>query len=98
MMGSVAEVEQAFADLRALVPDLPDTAAVRTWRCSTCARCTDAFGMRSILDPGFDRERDGGYHIELEFDGTPRVFGGRTASAIGRTDDEAWANLTRSLS
>ncbi|MBA3585069.1 MAG: hypothetical protein H0W36_11180 [Gemmatimonadetes bacterium] len=50
-----------------------------------------AFGMVSIVDSRFSWERDGGYHYELA------IVGGKAVSAIGRTHEEAWANLLRAL-
>lgn len=94
---SVEGQEQRLAQLKSVVADLPDTATVTVWRCGTCARCQELYGMVPIFDPRFDRDRDGAHHVELAFDGTPRVFGGQVASATGLTCEEAWDNLMRAL-
>lgn len=83
--------QDQWAQLRAIVLGLPSTAALRSWRCWTCTRCQETFGIGGML------QGPGGFHWEFEFDGTPRRFGGKVASAIGRTDDEAWSNLLRAL-
>lgn len=96
---------EAWPELRAIVPDLTDRACVRSWRCWTCLRCTEAYGLIGILDIalyGADRSLPGGdgggYHLELEFDGVPRQLGGKCASVVGLTAEEAWSNLVRALS
>ena len=87
------ELAVMFEELQGVVPDLSPKAALAWSCCGVCVSCKERYGLRGILDGGHDR----GYHYELEFDGTPRIFGGKVARATGRTDSEAWANLLMAL-